>query len=68
MANVDKELTNVEPIKSTAECPLCRALGDREPNEVTLAAMREIEQGQGTVLHVTIEELMADLDSDDSGD
>lgn len=65
MANVDKELTKIEPTAGTPDCPLCLALGDRTPNEQTLAAIRELREGGGTVLHGTIAELMADLDADD---
>lgn len=66
MANADKELTKVEPTESIPDCPLCLALGDRIPNEQTLAAIRELREGGGTVLHGTIADLMADLNADDS--
>lgn len=64
MANVDKELTKVEPTAGTPDCPLCLALGDRTPNEQTLAAIRELREGGGTLLHGTIAELMEELKED----
>lgn len=65
MPDVDKELTDANSDSNLPECPLCQELGDREPNETTLAAAREIQEGRGIVLKGTIAELLAELNEDD---
>jgi hypothetical protein len=47
------------------DCPLCQP--GSAPNPETLAAMRELEEGRGPRCD-TVEELMADLNSDDDQD
>jgi hypothetical protein len=47
---------------TACDCPLCRP--GSAPNAETLAAMQELEEGQGKRCD-TVEELMADLNSDD---
>jgi hypothetical protein len=47
---------------TACDCPLCRP--GSAPNAETLAAMQELEEGRGKRCN-TVEELIADLNSDD---
>lgn len=50
------------PVSDSYDCPLCKIY--HTPNETTLAAIRELEEGRGHRVN-SVEELMEQLHADD---
>lgn len=58
----DRDAVPEPPDSGETDCPLCEIYNG--PNAKTLAAMCELDQGRGTKVYSSIEEMMRDLNTE----